>query len=70
NNLKELVPKAILCPQERFTDNGKIITSAGISAGIDASFYVVEKLLGTEVARQTAVYMEYDWQPAKQVVGT
>jgi transcriptional regulator GlxA family with amidase domain len=70
DNLQELAPKAILCPHERFTDNGKIITSAGISAGIDVSFYVVEKLLGTEVARQTAAYVEYDWQPAKQVVDT
>jgi transcriptional regulator GlxA family with amidase domain len=47
---------------ERFVDNGRIILSAGISAGIDMSFYVVEKLHGRETAVETAEYMEYDWR--------
>lgn len=46
---------------ERYVDNGKIITSAGISAGIDMSLYVVGKLLGKEVADATARYMQYDY---------
>jgi transcriptional regulator GlxA family with amidase domain len=37
------------------------VTSAGISAGIDASLHVVAKLLGHAVAVETAEYMEYDW---------
>ena len=37
----------------------KIYTSAGISAGIDLSFHVVEQLHGKEVAKNTASYMEY-----------
>ena len=37
------------------------MTSAGISAGIDASLHVVAKLLGHAVAVETAEYMEYDW---------
>jgi len=45
----------------RFVDNGRIVTSAGISAGIDASLHVVAKLLGHAVAAETAGYMEYDW---------
>nr|WP_245308331.1 DJ-1/PfpI family protein [Halalkalibacter urbisdiaboli] len=44
----------------RYVDNGKIITSAGVSAGIDMSLYVVGKLLGKERAVQTALLMEYD----------
>lgn len=43
--------------------NGKILTSAGISAGIELSLYVVAKLFGKEVANKAAVYMEYgDWE--------
>ena len=45
----------------RIVDNGQIVTSAGISAGIDASLHVVARLCGHEVATETATYMEYDW---------
>lgn len=45
---------------ERVIDTGRIITSGGISAGIDASLHLVARLLDPEVARRTAVYMEYD----------
>ena len=36
-----------------------IVTSAGVSAGMDMAFAVVEKLHGPEVARETAHYIEY-----------
>ena len=45
----------------RFVDNGTIITSAGISAGIDMSLYTVGKLFGKELANETAAYMQYDY---------
>lgn len=44
----------------KYIDEGSIITSGGISAGINMSFYIVKKLLGVEVARTTAKRMEYD----------
>ena len=47
----------------RWTDNGKIITSAGLSSGLDAALHVVARLRGNDVARSTALHMEYDWQP-------
>ena len=47
----------------RFVDNGKIVTTAGVSAGIDGSLHVVARLLGSYVAGQTAEYMEYRWTP-------
>ena len=47
----------------RFVDNGRIITSAGVSAGIDASLHLVGRLLAPDIARATAEYMEYDWRP-------
>lgn len=62
--LKELAPEAVVEEEERFIDNGRIVLSAGISAGIDTSLHVVAKLLGTEQALKTARYMEYEWEPA------
>ena len=44
---------------ERFVDNDKFITSAGVSAGIDMSLYIVEQDLGQEARKTTASYMEY-----------
>jgi len=62
HELKELVSLSTLIDSEaRYVDNGKIILSAGVSAGIDASLYVVGKLLGEERAIGTATIMEYDW---------
>ena len=47
----------------RFVDEGTIITSAGISAGIDMALHVVARLHGHDSATLTARYMEYDWRP-------
>lgn len=58
--LREHAPAAIVMPGERFTDNGKVCTSAGISAGIDLSLHVVGRLLGQEAADTTARHMEYE----------
>nr|WP_240463846.1 DJ-1/PfpI family protein [Paenibacillus apiarius] len=44
----------------KFVDEGKIVTSGGISAGINMSFHLVKRLLGKEVAANTAKMMEYD----------
>lgn len=46
----------------RVVDNGKIVLSAGISAGIDAALHLVAALHGIEQAAETAAYMEYDWR--------
>jgi len=61
--LKETAPRAIVRADQRVVDNGRIICSAGISAGIDASFCVVARLLGNEQALEAARHMEYDWRP-------
>ncbi len=45
----------------RFVDDG-IITAAGVAAGIEMSFYVVEKLCGKSVADETAEYIEFKRQ--------
>ncbi|RUO66284.1 DJ-1/PfpI family protein [Pseudidiomarina planktonica] len=58
-SLAELAPKAKLNREARFVDTGKIITTGGISAGIDGAFHVVERFFGKKVADKTAAYMEY-----------
>ncbi|MDA0814483.1 MAG: DJ-1/PfpI family protein [Verrucomicrobia bacterium] len=60
--LREIVPSGTIHEDRRFVDNGKIITSAGIAAGIDMSLHVVERLLGEEAAAATARQMEYPWK--------
>jgi transcriptional regulator GlxA family with amidase domain len=45
----------------RWVDEGQVVTSAGISAGIDMSLHLVERILGRVVAEATAKQMEYIW---------
>ena len=63
-HLRELAPTVTIRENLRFVDAGKIMTSGGISAGIDLSFHVVHKLLGEETTAKTARYMEYNWKVA------
>src|SRR5262249_59283779 len=44
-------------------DNGRIITAAGLSAGIDGALHVIERLCGKGVAQFAAASLEYDWRP-------
>jgi transcriptional regulator GlxA family with amidase domain len=57
--LREIGPRTEVIETERFIDNDRILTAAGISAGIDSSLHVVERLLGADAANTTARYMEY-----------
>jgi len=59
--MREAAPNTTLLSEERWVDNGRIILSAGVSAGIDMSLYVVSKLHGKEVANETATYIQYDY---------
>jgi tetratricopeptide (TPR) repeat protein len=61
--LQKRYPKAAVKRGRRFVDNGKVVTTAGISAGIDGSLHVVARLLGRMVADEVATYMEYAWSP-------
>jgi transcriptional regulator GlxA family with amidase domain len=47
----------------RYVDNGRIITSAGVQAGMDMALHIVARLNGAEIAHQTAHYIEYQWTP-------
>jgi transcriptional regulator GlxA family with amidase domain len=59
--LRAAAPKTEVLENVRYVDNGKVVTSAGVSAGIDMALHVVSKILGEEKAKSTARYMEYDW---------
>jgi transcriptional regulator GlxA family with amidase domain len=61
DELRKAAPKARVRTGGRFWDTGKVVTSAGVSAGIDMSLHVVARLLGDELAEEAADYMEYHW---------
>lgn len=60
NRLEKEYTKVNVQRNVKFIDESPIITSGGISAGINMSFYIIKKLLGEEVADFTAKRMEYD----------
>lgn len=53
-------PKIKVHENVKYIDEDKIITSDGVSAGINMSFYIIKKLLNKEIAQNTAKRMEYD----------
>lgn len=59
-------PAVTMLDNARYVDEGHVITSAGISAGIDMSLHVVARLHGEAIAQQAARRMEYTWTPANQ----
>ncbi|MGB7848496.1 MAG: DJ-1/PfpI family protein [Candidatus Acidiferrum sp.] len=61
--LKAAAPKTRVVSDRRFVDNGKIITTAGLSSGIDGSLHIIERLYGRGTAEIAALAMEYDWDP-------
>jgi transcriptional regulator GlxA family with amidase domain len=47
----------------RYVKDGNVVTSAGVSAGIDMSLWLVGQILGRETARNVQRTMEYDPAP-------
>jgi transcriptional regulator GlxA family with amidase domain len=60
DRLEHDYPKIEVVRNKKFVDEGEIITSGGISAGINMSFHIVSRLFGADIARSTAKRMEYD----------
>jgi len=50
-------------PDDRYVDDGNVVTSAGVSAGIDMALHLVDRLAGAERARQVRRYLQYDPAP-------
>ena len=63
DELARSAPKTHVVYDQRFVDNGKVITTAGLSSGIDGAFHLVAKVLGNGAAQSTALGLEYQWNP-------
>jgi len=57
-------PQVKVRSDQRWVDCGEVVTSAGISAGIDMSLHLVERLASRSLAERTARQMDYAWQDA------
>jgi transcriptional regulator GlxA family with amidase domain len=55
-------PQVHLLRDQRFIDHGSIISTGGLTSGIDGALHVVERYYGRDTARSTAAYMEYESQ--------
>jgi putative intracellular protease/amidase len=66
--LKKIAPKTKVVSDRRFVDNGKVITAAGLSSGIDGALHVIERLYGKGTAQMAALGMEYNWDPNSNFV--
>ncbi|MES2259248.1 MAG: DJ-1/PfpI family protein [Pseudomonadota bacterium] len=62
--LRSMFPRVRVHEERRWIDEGNIVTSGGISAGIDMSLHLVERFASRELALRTARQMEYDWSDA------
>jgi hypothetical protein len=62
-DLKAVSPTTKVVYDKRYVDNGKIITTAGLSSGIDGALHLIEKMDGAMWAKSIALGIEYDWQP-------
>lgn len=68
-SLRNALPSTKVLSNVRFVDNGKVITTAGISAGIDGALHLVAKLRGEQAAKEVATIMEYDkWVPDQGLI--
>ncbi len=63
DRLAELDPTIEVRPDDRFVDDGDIVTSAGVSAGIDMALALVGRLVSPERAAEVRRYIQYDPQP-------
>lgn len=61
DDLKEMFPSVDVLSTLRWVDEGAFVTSAGISAGIDMSLHLVERLHSRELAERTALQLDFDW---------
>ena len=61
--LAELDPTVELRPDDRFVDDGDVVTASGVSAGIDMALHLVDRLAGRERAQEVRRGIQYDPEP-------
>jgi transcriptional regulator GlxA family with amidase domain len=64
DSMRDSFPRVSVKYDKHFVQDGRVFTSAGISAGIDMSLKVVEGYFGEPIARATARHMEYPYPDA------
>ena len=62
DELQAAYPDLKVRKDRRWVDSGQIVTSGGISAGIDMSLHLIERLVGLDLAQRTARQMDYEWR--------
>lgn len=60
DELARLDPSVLVDTETRFVDDGDVITSAGVSAGIDMALHLVERLENAEVAEEVRRALQYE----------
>jgi transcriptional regulator GlxA family with amidase domain len=58
--LAQTDPSIEIRPDDRYVDDGDIVTSAGVSAGIDMALHLVQRLVNADRAREVRRYIQYD----------
>lgn len=61
DELRAMFPRLSVETGRGWIDEGRVVTSAGISAGVDMSLYLISKLETEELALRTARQMDYRW---------
>lgn len=62
--LQKETPKGTAMKDKRFVEDGKLLTTAGVSAGLDGALHLISKIKGKEEALTLARLIEYDkWNP-------
>ena len=59
-------PQTKVVYDQRFVESGNLITTAGLSSGIDGALHLIAKMLGSGKAQSVALGMEYRWDPTSQ----
>lgn len=67
-DFKKNYPAVKVVDDARFVDNGKVITSAGLTSGIDAAFHIVSLYQGNAQSQKLANLLEYNWTPSSNYV--
>ncbi|WP_347331629.1 DJ-1/PfpI family protein, partial [Marinimicrobium locisalis] len=61
-DLRSAFPQLSVVENVRWVDEGEVVTSGGISAGIDMSLHLVSRLHSKELAERTARQMDFSWE--------
>jgi transcriptional regulator GlxA family with amidase domain len=64
DELRRRFPQVVVTESTRYVDNGRVATSAGVSAGIDLALHLVARTLDESAATATARQMDYAWSHA------